>query len=108
MEGEDEDEDMVGQRLQVAVKGMERVRREGSGNYTTEKAQRKSEGVAYMCSKTKIHTNPLVMRFVQPLVEHGKMLPTVDPVNTVIREDQIAVNEKVRILTSSEAGNDSQ
>lgn len=61
-----------------------------------------------MCPMTKIHTDPLVMGLVQPLVEHGKMLPTVDPVNAVIREDQIAVNKIVRTLAGSEVEDDSQ
>ena len=36
-------------------------------------------------------TQPLVVRLVQPLVADGVVLPAVDPVDAVVREEQEAV-----------------
>lgn len=42
------------------------------------------------------HTDPLVMRLVQALIEDGVVQPTVDPIDAVICEDQEAIFRQPR------------
>ena len=64
LDGEEVGEDVVGERLKVTVDWVEGVRGEG-GWY-----------------------DPFVVWFVDVLVDKGVVLPSMDPINAVIRKDQ--------------------
>lgn len=64
MEREEEGEDVVWQRLQVAIERVKRVGGKWGGN------------------------QPLVVRLMQPLVADGVMLPAVNPVDAIVCEGE--------------------
>ena len=64
LDGEEIGEDMVGERLEITVDWVESVRGEG-GRY-----------------------DPFVMGFVDVFVDEWVVLPSVDPVNAVVGEEQ--------------------
>ena len=78
---------MVGERLCKAVAEVESMRSERSRDLkgdTTESAPQS------LRTTKEIRTEPLVVRLVQPLVKHGVMQTSVNPVNAIISEDEEA------------------
>jgi len=65
LEGEDEGEEVVRDGLGITIHWVEGMRCEGRGD------------------------DPLVVRFMDILIEEGKVEPTMDPVNTIISEEQV-------------------
>jgi len=65
LEGEDEDKEVVWNGLGVTVDWVEGMR------------------------SIRCRNDPLVMRFVEHLIEKRKMEPSMDPVNSVIGKEQV-------------------
>ena len=64
MHREEEDKDMVGEGLRIAVHGMEGVRCKGRGD------------------------DPFVVGLVEAFVEEGNMQPSVNPIDAVVGEEE--------------------
>ena len=87
VEGDEVDEEVVGHRLEVAIERVERVGREGSGNYRANFALITYEVAE---ARQRRHTEPFVVGLVKPLVANGVVLPSVNPVDAIVGEDEVA------------------
>lgn len=89
MQGEKENEDVVRERLQVSVQGVESVRCEGGRDWWNRQlASQVRNKIA------KRRTEPFVVGLVQPLVANRVVLPPVNPINTVVGERQETVRRE--------------
>lgn len=77
------DEQVVWYRLEIAIERVKCMGRERCGDCMTLGVSRcRDEYVS------KILTEPLVVRLVQPFVANGVVFPAVNPVDQIVRKEQ--------------------